>query len=37
MFCTHIYQRTSINTIILGNAHVTVAEWIAVCLYTKVK
>jgi len=23
MFCTHIYQKTSVNTIILGNAHVT--------------
>jgi len=23
MFCTHIYQKTSINTIILGNAHIT--------------
>ena len=23
MFCTHIYQKKSINTIILGNAHVT--------------
>ena len=22
MFCTHIYQKTSINTIILGNAHI---------------
>ena len=23
MFCTHIYQKTSINTIILGNAYIT--------------
>ena len=23
MFCTHTYQKTSINTIILGNAHIT--------------
>ena len=23
MFCTHIYQKTSINTIILGNAFIT--------------
>jgi len=22
MFCTHIYQKTSINTIILGNAYI---------------
>jgi len=23
MFCTHIYQKTSIYTVVVGNAHIT--------------
>ena len=36
MFCTHIYQKTSINTIILGNAHITKPLYLKQLKLTKV-